>query len=482
MSTSVNSILPEYSPRFIPEDTKIELPYTENGKLSKEIDELSELEFNMLKEEVAIIAYGLLGIEQEYEAIMESPTFSLEAIEMNNKHVALVTSKAEEFANVNSNKVLKINPATGKVAGYKELSAAVVEHSEGGYEDGGEILPLSIKDGRLAVIGAMLHDVQKNKIFTSEEERLMWHHLWSAEEASQILTIAGLKKEDIAQVSTMIIEHQPMPFVSDALSFGVDDPGHKWAKAKDALPSREAYQAGTITEVQQKMYDAWNSGKFERPTSKAAAVLFCADLLAPGEVFDSSFLKKFKESGSSSLREYFDSQREEFDMTSVAAGSFDRYVLANLRWGRPLADSFQSSYMSLRNNVLELANEVSKVEEQESELPADKYNARMEAAWTMNIIARSYGQTAISRMSEVHNSLSKALQEEKAREVELPPDEQILTKYEDLYFSLMASGAGAMSQKEKNDTMEELNKLKPAYITKSMYLLYSSALPSFAED
>lgn len=482
MSSPVNTILPEYSAHYIPEGTKIELPYNERGKLSKEIDELTEDEFNMLKEEVNIIAYASLGIEQDYEAFMESPTFSLEALEMNTKHVALVTSMAAEFGGMESRRTVKINPDTGRIIGYKELSSAVVAHSEADFKEGDRLLPLSTKDLRLAELGAMLHDVQKNRIFTSEEERLLWHHIWSAEEASNILGVAGLKEEDVKQVSNMIIEHQAMPFVASALTLAVEDPGHKWAKAKIAVPSENDYASGNLTEYQKKLFETWRAGKYEKPTSKAAAVLYCADLLSPSEIFDANFLQKFKDSGSANLKEYLDDLGAEFEVKAVAAGSFDRYVLANLRWSKPLTDSFQSAYMSLRNNVLELASEVKNVEEQESNLEIEKYNARMESAWTMAVIAQSYGQRALSRMGEVNDNLSIALQDEKTREMDLPVEEQILTRYDDLYYSINGLGARNMSPEEKTEKLEEINKLKPAYITKSMYLLYSSALPVFAED
>ncbi len=448
MSTPVNSIQPEYKPQFIPEGTKIELPYNEKGKLSKKIDELTVEEFNMLKEEVAIVSHGMLGIEQEYEVSMESPTYSAEAIEMNKKHVALVTTLAEKYGSVASSE--------------------------------SALLPLSVRDLRLTEVAAMLHDIEKNKIFTNEEERLMWHHIWSAETSADVLRLVGLEDADVTQVSTMIIEHQPMPFVATALDLAVKDPGHKWAKAGEALPT--AIPSDQLSATQRKMLEVWESGKFDRPSSKASAVLFCADLLSPSEVIDQNFLEAFRDSGEDSLKDYLDSKSMSFELGVVAAGSFDRYVLANLRWNKPLMDGYQSAYMSLYNNVIELGSEVSKVKDFESDLPQDEYTSRMEAALTMSEIAQNFGQAAVIRINEVGNKLSEGLTEAKKLEEDLPEDQQVLTRYENLYYTLNQYREVSLSDTEKANIQTELAELKPAYITKSMYLLYSSALPVFAKE
>ena len=145
-------------------------------------------------------------------------------------------------------------------------------------------------------------------------------------------------------------------------------------------------------------------------------------------------------------------------------------------------DGYQSAYMSLYNNVIELGSEVSKVKDFESDLPQDEYTSRMEAALTMSEIAQNFGQAAVIRINEVGNKLSEGLTEAKKLEEDLPEDQQVLTRYENLYYTLNQYREVSLSDTEKANIQTELAELKPAYITKSMYLLYSSALPVFAKE
>lgn len=462
------------------------LEYGPDNRLLHEIGEMDDYEFDDLKEYVALVAKGLIGIEKNYERTVSPQTYSAEKMMLNDKHVAYVTKLVRVLGSYETKSSPDIQPSINKPSNPGDVFPRSVE--ELGFIDADSILPLDKKTLRLAEVAAMLHDIQKNKAFKNDDERLLWHNYWSAETAREVLTYVGLKDTDIAIIEDAIVEHQPMPFVKSALQSALAGTAFVGAmKTLEEIPEN----LGQATFAQASISEAMKRGEYEGPSSEVAALVYCADLLSPRAAIDEDFLREGHKKGYKSLAEHLAAEGLEYNEELFAAGSFDRYVQINLEWGKTLMESIASAQQSLNDNVDELSAAPFVLASQ-SKIADESFEEKVRAATIQRIIALSFGREALTNVHMLKEQVSARLEvnqldnakldmEQSAVEQKLDSYEDLVNKYRVLINPKLNDVRDPVIAEQAAELKKEIDSLKSAYIARSKRILYESAYAVYIE-